>query len=259
MALIFNAAGNYTLGRGRVLFATFASGQTPGPWRYLGNTPEFNLTIEEETLDHFSSDDGIREKDDSVSLEVTRTGTFICDDIQADNIALFFFGSKTTITQASQSGQSENFSAVNQGEILQIGYTSAAPFGSRALSALTVTGTGGTPTYVLDTDYAVDLDRGLIQIISGGGIADGTDIEVNFTIDAFTSDRVVSGSSPITGAMQYLANNPKGKNRDVFMPNVTITPNGDLPLKGDEWQQIPFSLEVLKPTTGEAIYFNDVR
>lgn len=65
MALNTNATPNYTLGRGKVYFARFTSGQVPGPFRYIGNTPEFNLTIELETLDHFSSDEGIREKDDS--------------------------------------------------------------------------------------------------------------------------------------------------------------------------------------------------
>jgi len=93
---------NYTLGRGKVYFGRFPTGTTePDVFRYIGNTPELSLTIENEVLDHFSSDEGIREKDDSVPLEVNRTGSMTCDNIEADNVALFFFGEKSTITTSA--------------------------------------------------------------------------------------------------------------------------------------------------------------
>ena len=38
------------------------------------------------------------------------------------------------------------------------------------------------------------------------------------------------------------------------MPYVKISPNGDYALKGDEWQQIPFNIEILKKTGFEALY-----
>ena len=46
---------NYTLGRGKVYFARFTAGQTPGPFRYVGNSPEFSLAVETEMLDHFNA------------------------------------------------------------------------------------------------------------------------------------------------------------------------------------------------------------
>jgi hypothetical protein len=54
--------------------------------------------------------------------------------------------------------------------------------------------------------------------------------------------------------MMYVTKNPKGDDAVFLMPSVKITPNGDYALKGDDWQQIPLSLEVLKPNAGEAIY-----
>jgi hypothetical protein len=65
----------YTLGRGEMHFSKFKEGTQIGEgYRYLGNSPEWGITVETENLDHFNSDRGIRQKDKSVSLEVTRTG-----------------------------------------------------------------------------------------------------------------------------------------------------------------------------------------
>ena len=53
-----------------------------------------------------------------------------------------------------------------------------------------------------------------------------------------------------------IAYNPQGKNYDWFMPYVKLSPNGDFALKGDEWQQIPFSVEILKKSGYEALYID---
>lgn len=256
MSLTSNRTPEYVLGRGKVYFASFTSGQTPGPFRYMGNTPEFNLTIESQALDHFSSDIGIREKDDSVTLEVTRSGSLICDDIDSENVALFFFGSTQVLSTVAASGQAENFAGANQGDVFQLGLTTGNRVGTRGITNFVVTGTGGAPTYVAGTDYSLDLDRGMFSILEGGGISDGTDIETTFDISASNQTQVLSGSEPVEGAMRLLENNPKGSDRDIFLPYVKITPNGDLAVKGDEWRQIPFSIEAIKPSSGEAIYVN---
>lgn len=258
MALVSQRTPEYVLGRGKVYFAQFTSGQTPGPFRYMGNTPEFNLTIESETLDHFSSDEGIREKDDSVALEVTRSGSLICDDIQAENIALFFFGSTQMLSTVAALSQSEDFVGANQGDVFQLGLTTGNRVGTRGINNFVLNGSGGSPTYVAGTDYSVDLDRGMFSILEGGGIANGTTVEANFDIRASSQLQVLSGSEPVEGAMRLLENNPKGSDRDIFLPYVKITPNGDLALKGDEWRQIPFTIEALKPSSGEAIYINGI-
>lgn len=247
---------NYTLGRGKVYFARFTTGQTPGPFRYIGNTPEFNLTIESQTLDHYSSDEGIREKDDSVPLEVTRTGTLTCDDIQAENVAIFFFGTADVLTTVAAAGLSEDFVAVMGDMHYQIGLTASNAVGVRGVENVAITDTAtGLVTYVAGTDYILDAARGMFEIVAGGA-ADGVNITVDYDIIASTQDRILSGSEPVEGALRYLENNPRGKNRDLFLPYVKITPNGDLAFKGDEWRQIPFSLEALKPAVGEAIYIN---
>ena len=110
------ADNNYTLGRGKVYFSRFKTGtQTPEGFRYIGNTPEFNLNIEQDTLDHYNSDEGIREKDDSVPLEVNRTGSLITDNIDPENVALFFFGSASALTQATVASDTEILTGIKAG------------------------------------------------------------------------------------------------------------------------------------------------
>lgn len=250
-------ANNYTLGRGQVHFARFKTGtQTPDGFFYIGNTPEFSLTIESETLDHYSSDEGIREKDDSVPLEVNRTGSLTTDNIDPKNVALFFFGSDSTVTQASVVSATENLLAIKAGHSYKLGISASNPAGYFGIDAtgFAVEVAGGS-ALVEDTDYTVDLLNGIITFIDGSLLAvDDEDIDVTYAVAGSTRDRVISGSEPVEGAMMYVTKNPKGADAVFFMPYVKITPNGDYALKGDEWQQIPLALEILKPTVGEAIY-----
>lgn len=258
---------NYTLGRGEIYFARFAPGtQTPVGERYIGNTPEFALTIEQEQLEHFSSDRGVREKDDSVALQVNRTGNLTTDNIVPDNVALFFFGDKSTVAEAG-GAEEETLTDVEQGLYYQLGITDERPTGaagilsdedsnSDANFAVYTLGDSNSDAeeFVRGTDYEVDFTLGRLYIIPGGGIADGTDITVEYNVRASSFERVISGSQPVEGALRYVELNPKGQNKVYYMPWVQISPNGDYALKSDEWQTIPFSIEVLKKSGREAIY-----
>lgn len=250
-------SNNYTLGRGEIYFAKFKPGtQIPGGERYLGNTPELNLTIESERLDHFNSDRGVREKDDSVLLQSNRTGSLITDNVNPENIALFFLGSSMLSTVVAAVGLTSAFDDSVQGESYQLGTTDATPSGARQVTNIVVTDdTPVTPTtFVLGTDYVEDEVLGRITVLEGGGIADGTNLRVTFDTTNSERSRIISAADTIEGSMRYIARNPKGQQFDYFMPWVQFSPNGDFAIKAEEWQQLPFNLEFLKRGSLEAIY-----
>lgn len=262
---------NYTLGRGELHFARFINSTTKlaGPFRYIGNTPEFSLTISQENLDHFSSDHGIREKDESIALQVDRTGSFTTDNVQKENVSLFFFGESLEVVDAGATVL-ESFvgEQVAQGTYIQLGISASRPTGAKGIAggpddsnsagvAFTVAASGSNSvggTYVEGTDYSVDYELGRVYIIPGGAIDDGDSIDVDYTIKASSFDRVISGSAPVEGAMQFISFNPVGLQQDFFFPWVKISPNGDYNLKGDDWQVIPYNIEILKRSDREAIY-----
>lgn len=255
---------NYSLGRGELFFAPFKAGtNTPTGERYLGNTPEFNLSFESEDLEHFSSDRGIRELDKSVLLQVTRSGSLITDHVSPKNVALFFFGTTEALTVAETGVSGEQVGVTGVGVeaemFYQLGMTTGNPSGARQII---YPGAGGTAfalkkaatTYVHGTDYVLDAELGRIEILSGGAIVDGDVLTCDYTVAASTRTRIISGSAPVQGALRFIAYNPVGDNIDYYLPSVSLSPNGDFALKTEEWQQIPFNIKVLKPSGKEALY-----
>lgn len=255
---------NYTLGRGRMYFAR----KDPltgilGGERYLGNTPEFNTNFESETLDHYSSDRGIREKDASVILQINRTGSLVTDHIGPENVALFFFGEEQKLTVAQATVTDEPINNVEKGMFYQLGMTNNNPSGARGLIYPGASGTlfalkKAAVTLVAGVDYVVDAALGRVEILeTSTTVIDGDDLTATYTVAASTRTRIISGSSPIEGALRFVATNPTGKNIDYYMPSVKLSPNGDYALKSDEWQQIPFNVEILKPENMEAVYADE--
>lgn len=249
------ASQNHVLGKGKLYFAEFAANtETPGGRRYLGNTPEFSMTVESEQLDHMNSDEGIKEVDESVTLSTTRSLSFVTDHISPQNVADFLLGSASTLAQSSATDDTETLTGVLQGMYYQLGISATNPAGVRQLSNVVVTGPSGTPTHVAGDDYTVDLETGMIYIVPGGAITDASTIELTYDLAAVSRDRIISGNDAKVGELFFESKNPVGEKRDFLFPKVRIYPNGDYALKGDEWQQIGFQAKVLKRGALEAIY-----
>lgn len=250
---------NYTLGRGELHFAMFKPGTTkPGGERYLGNSPELSYNASQETLDHYASDRGVRVKDASVILQQDYAGALSLDDIHMKNLAMFFLGDAATLTVASRTVSAESIDGVELGLSYQLGTSATDPAGVRQVSAVTVTNsTTAANVPVAGIDYVLDPVRGRITVLdSATKIKTGDSLSVAYTVDASTRDQVISKSKTIEGALRYIANNPAGggKNIDFYMPWVKLTPNGDFNIKGDDWQVLPFNIEILKKGAFEAIY-----
>lgn len=92
---------NYVVGRGRLFFGQFLTGtRTARGQLYFGNTPALSLSQAEDTLDHYSSEGGVRVKDASTSLQNDSGGSFQCDNISLPNLALWFRGVQASNIEA---------------------------------------------------------------------------------------------------------------------------------------------------------------
>jgi nicotinate-nucleotide pyrophosphorylase len=115
--------------------------------------------VQEQSIEHYSSESGVSEKDAEVLQQLTRTFNITFDAIALENLALFLIADYATHTQSTGSVTSEAHGGVKQGRFYQLGADSSLPQGVRSVSSVAVNGTGGTPTYVEGTDYDVDLSR----------------------------------------------------------------------------------------------------
>jgi hypothetical protein len=145
---------------------------------------------------------------------------------------------------------------LSTGERYQIGASPSAPSGVRGVSGVTIV-KGATPL-VLGTDYTLDADSGGVVFLDSANISDGDDVVVTYDLLATSNNRIVTGASAsINGALFYKSNNPEGAQFDYYWPKVTLKPDGDFQLKGDDWQQISFTFEILKKDANtEAQYVN---
>jgi hypothetical protein len=362
---------NYVIGRGKLYFDQFVTGtQTPTGERYLGNTPALTINSAYQNLDHYSSDEGLRVKDDSVQLQIDRTGSFQCDNISIDNCALMFGSTAQAITQGTDTGRSETFIAeqdrtyqlgsdddnpqgvinvtnvvvtnnsglhafgavtvggqpvadevmtVNgqtitfkaatpglhevligpntvataqalkaeinsytslydvtaSGDTNIVGLTAVAPgtggnsiglTETVAAAGFTVSGatlSGGSASGVIgETDnYSVDAARGRVTVLDGApGISDDDTIEIAYDIAVGGFNLVVDEENQVEGRLRFLADNPRGTNKDYFWPRVKLTPAGEFALKGETWQTITFNMEVLQPqeTGWKRVYITEL-
>ncbi len=255
MALTYSQ-NKYTIPRGRVFFNPIntATDEYLGEL-YMGNCPSLGLSIETEKAEHYSSETGLREKDASVVLEVKRTGSLTCDNMSGTNVALFLSGSTGTITQAGASVTDEVIDVI-PGRYYQLGLGVSTPVGARKVSAVAVTNSAGTTTYVAGTDYLLDADRGRLQILTTGTIVAG-EIKVDYTKAATTWEGIRSGAAgELLGALRIVSDNATGDQRDFYMPRVSLVPSGEIPViaEGTDFAQMTFDADVLKPANGEAIY-----
>lgn len=243
---------NYVLGRGELYFAKYKPGTTiPGAEIYFGNTPSFSITSNVQKLEHYNSDRGVKEKDLSIDLQTDRSASITCDNMSADNIALMFMGTSATITTTAATAVTETFTGVTLGGWYQLGVSAAAPTGVRKVTNVVVK--KGATALTLHTDYEVEPNFARVQIV-GGALANGDDIEVTYDVQAHTNWQVISGNSSTEGALRFISFNPAGKQIDYFFPYVKIAPDGDMNLKGDDWQMVTFTVDILKKTGLQAIY-----
>jgi hypothetical protein len=248
----------YVLGRGELYFdAMLPNTKTRTGERFIGNVTAFSVSIESETLDHFDSTAGVRQKDDSVLLEINRTGSLTTDNMDGSNFAIFILGTEGAVAQTATPVTGEAINDVTKDRFYQVGATAGNPTGVRGISAVTVR--KGVTVLVAGTDYDIDLALGRLYIRPGSvTIVNGDDLTIDYTPAANSREQLKSAAgASIDGSLRFVAKNPKGPVRDVYLPYCRLSPSGELQFIGDEWQAMTFEIDIQKlDDTTEAIYID---
>lgn len=254
------------VGRGRLYFNRRKNGVYLGE-RYLGNTTELSMSSSVDKLDHYSSDHGFKDKDKTVNIENSRSGSFTTDIISHENVALWFGGDQQKTIFSAQNDVFEIVNGgapVSKGFIYQLGVTEAAPQGQGGIDGASFTigyadantsisaGTGDIGsiqgvTVLSDKNYELDADRGQIYIEQDApDITGEIKLVVKYNRKASSGSVIVSGDSIIEGALRFISDNPTGVQKNYYIPLITISADGDYALKGDDWQTLGFTFDILK-------------
>lgn len=234
---------NYTLGRGRVLFNKKESDGSYKGYRDLGNAPAFNFSIDIATLEHYSSRAGLRAKDKKVVSEVTPKFTFTLDEINAENVAMLYFGDVTDVSQTLDTGVLDMFENVygnryfdlsnrNVTGVTYLRYDGGTGAFTAGLVVSGATGSGTIEAIVGDTTAGVLVlsgltpgfidDEAITDTSTGSAQANGT--EVVSTTDILVCD--TTGTTIYTASTDYTINLVTG--RVYFMSTMTITEGDDI-------------------------------
>lgn len=257
---------DYNLGRGIVYVAVIDTStglpDTDG-WRDMGNSPEFNMNVETETLEHRSSRSGLAEIDKEVTISKKVAVTFQLDEINAENVAEFLSGEKASYTNPTVAGVAEQV-AKYANVVLGRWYDMTTSAGVRLMDVLGANvllekDAAMDVALVEGTDYELDLELGRFFLKSTAvNVAAGD--EVNMTIaataGATTPIREIKALTQTERlvALKFVTDNPanNGKRVEYQFHKVSLKADGDYALVGDDWTKIGYSGTLQKNLLADA-------
>lgn len=233
---------DYTIGKGKLLFKPDGA----GGFRDLGNCPNFAISVATEKKEHFSSRSGLQLKDSEVVVRQTATASFTLDEPNIENLKDFVMSN--AITDISQTSGSVTDQSVTGYHDLWI------DLGKKSISNVVVTDSSGTTTYIEGTDYEVDTEEGLLKVLSSGSITDGEALLVDYSYAAVTIKRAdAATATTLKGDLYFAGNPPVGRKLDV-RGYVSLLPEGDLSLIGEDWIEINFTAEFLESSSYNGLF-----
>lgn len=225
------STGNYTVGKGRILFAQKTGTSTYDDYRPLGNATEFTATVETETLEHYSSMAGLKSLDKKMVLSVTPSFSFSLDEVSWENMELWGLGDSAETTQAAAEDQTASLTVI-PGRVYDLG--------KRKVSGVAITGkTEGT-------DFVVYTDAGYIYFPETGACTGATTVTFDCAAVDYRTVRVWKNTE-IEGKLKFIGDNPAGADPFILdFPKVSLAPEGDMAFIGEDWMAMTFAGSILK-------------
>lgn len=182
---------------------------------------------------------------DTVYVKKPATLKIVADDLDADNLALAFLGSKVDELVVAGAVAAEPVVAKVIGKSISVS--------KDAISNVVVTNVGAVTTYVLGVDYSINAELGFITPIVGGAIVAGSTIEVTFDYQAVSQSIVQGGTeNSITVALRLVGENlVDGSKIVVDVWKSKLAPTNAIDFLSDNFStiQLDASLELVSGKT----------
>jgi len=86
---------NYTIGKGKLYIANWTLAGGAGAYSEMGNCPSIEVEPSVDRLEHFSSREGLRERDAYPVVQTQYTITFECDEMASTNLTKYLLGTQS--------------------------------------------------------------------------------------------------------------------------------------------------------------------
>lgn len=238
---------NYTLGKG-VLYVDLLDGDGGRTGEIdVGNVTNFAITPTVESLDHFTSRSGIREKDLTVDTSLAFMAKWTTDEYALWNLMLAVL-TTTTETFAQGTGHQINEPVtMRTDKWMKLG----GEDGGRNIHDIVVTNTAHTVTYVEGTDYNVDRAVGRLFGVDGGNIANGQEVHVDYHYDATQHSYVRGGEDQsINAFLRFVGDPAQGPVMEGQFWKVRVKPSGDIGFISEEFSTLEFEGEIQYDASG---------
>lgn len=212
----------------------------------IGHLPNLDINQEIEKLDYDQLlPNGERGTTLSIVTKVKLVTSFTLDNLNAENLNILFSGGGTSANV--QAGDTITDEAAAAPIILDRSIFTA----ETDISSLSITGTGGTPTYVEGTDYElVNAVTGEIKILSTGSITTGLVLELNYTSAAKTTRVFSPGTNSLKQGSARIYVGTVGSSLNglawrYIIHNCTITGEGNIPVDPTAVSLTKMTLDIL--------------
>lgn len=212
-------------GQGQVFLAKRVNGK-PAGLTFVGNVSELMLNPQTEKIEHTESQTGNNSVDKVIERGLKVEMSMTIDSVASENLARMVFGKVTVDSASTVTGETH---LAYPGTNLIVNNINLQSFDS-------LTDAGGANTYVVGTDYEIiDLAAGMIRVLEGGAIADGTEVEANYSAGAY--ETVAAFAQPnIEYWLRFNGLNTAEANNPVVIDcfKVRFAPAQDIPVINDD-------------------------
>ena len=212
----------------------------------VGHLPDIDFSQELEKLEYDQLlSTGERGTTLSLITKVKLMTSFTLDDLNAENINILFSGGGTAANV--QAGDT----IVDEAALAPVILDRSIFTAETDISALGITGTGGTPTYVLNTDYELaNAVTGEIKILSAGSITTGLVLELSYTSAAKTTRVISPGTDTLKqgSARIYVGTVGSSLNGLAWrriINNCTLSAEGSIPVNPTAVSLTKLTLDIL--------------
>lgn len=186
----------------------------------------------------------------SVAVQQPATFSMTLQDADKDAMTLMFLGDQAALTQATTAVVDELVRARTGFDIRVAGQN---------ISSVVITSSPSGTSYVLNTDFRVANARlGIIEVIAGSSLATaiaaapqdvGLPLLVDYTPGALSGTQIRGSTQPsLRAAISFDGKNQEsGKDANVEIWEVVLTPDAGFDFLGDDWAEVPLTGRMIKP------------